>query len=327
MTPQHECDSLRPSSNSWCLMQSFRHLEIIQALAVHKNFGRAASSIGMAQPVLSRTLAHIEKELGVKLFERGPGGASPTIFGQIIVDRCAATLPAIAEALREIRLAQGLEKGTLSIAAGVFPSEISVQTAIGRMVAHFPKLSIQLSTGQFGAARRDVLDGRADIAVADISDLLPNGHPDLEIEPCFSRPVRFCCRAGHPLLKLGKVELSDLFGFPMVGVAWPIRVNDFLPATVSQAGAVDAHSGYFTPQITVDTLRSALAIVRESHATTFVYPSYIETDIRSRRLALIPLQLPWMTLNYGFITKKGRTMSPAAREFRKRVVEIEAGIK
>jgi DNA-binding transcriptional LysR family regulator len=307
-------------------MNSFRHLEIIQALAVHKNFGRAASSIGMTQPVLSRMLAHIEKELGVKLFERGPGGASPTIFGQIIVDRCAETLPAIAEALREIRLTRDLNKGALIIAAGAFPAEISVQTAVGRMVAQYPKLSIQLSTGHFRAARQDVLDGRADIAIADVSDLLPHGHPDLDIEPHFSREVRFCCRTGHTLLKLEKVELSDFFSFPMAGVVWPSRVNHFLPADVSQAGSIDPDSGYFTPHITVDTLRGALAIVRESDATTFVHPSYIETDIRSRRLALIPLQLPWMTLKYGFITKKGRTLSPAAQAFRKCVIEIEAEI-
>jgi DNA-binding transcriptional LysR family regulator len=306
-------------------MQSFRHLEIIQALAVHKNFSRAASSIGMSQPVLSRTLLHIEKELGVQLFERDPGGAAPTIFGQIIIDRCAATLGEVNEALREIRLVQGLDAGSLNIAAGAFPSEISVQTAVGLMASKFPALSIALSTVLFGQARSDVINGRADIAVGDISDL-PSGHPDLDIEPLRPRMVQFCCRSGHPMLERTDIGISDIFDFPMAGVAWSARTSQFLPEDVSKAGTIDQEGGYFTPRIVVNTLRSALAIVRQSDATTFVHPSYIEPDIRSRTLALIPVQLPWMTLNYGFMTRKGRSLSPAAQEFRKHVLEIEAGI-
>jgi DNA-binding transcriptional LysR family regulator len=307
-------------------MHSFRHLEIIQALAVHKNFGRAASAIGMSQPVLSRTLAHIEKELGVQLFERIPGGAEPTIFGQIIIDRCSATLGEIYEALREIRLVQGLDAGSLKIAAGAFPSEISVQTAVGVMASKFPALNIELSTVLFGQARRDVIDGRADIAVGDISDLPTNGHPELDIEPLRPRMVQFCCRSGHPMLERTSIGISDLFDFPMVGVAWPIRTSQFLPEDVSKAGTIDREDGYFTPRIVVNTLRSALAIARRSDVTTFVHPSYIEPDIRSGTLVLVPVQLPWMTLNYGFVTRKGRRWSPAAHEFKKHVLQIEAGI-
>ena len=38
---------------------------------------------------------------------------------------------------------------------------------------------------------------------------------------------------------------------------------------------------------------------------------------------LLPLELPWMSLNYGFISKRGRTHSPAARAFMDNVRRIE----
>ena len=38
---------------------------------------------------------------------------------------------------------------------------------------------------------------------------------------------------------------------------------------------------------------------------------------------LLPITLPWLTLNYGFITKRGRTLSPPATVFMDLMREIE----
>ncbi|MFO1115491.1 MAG: LysR family transcriptional regulator [Beijerinckiaceae bacterium] len=308
-------------------MDSFRHIEIIHALAAHGSFNRAADAIGISQPVLSRTLAHVEKELGVKLFDRGPQGATPTIFGRIIIDRCGPALQNVADALHEIRQVQGLESGNLMVSAGAFPAEISVQTALGRLLSKYPDLKVTYSTVMWAQARKDVLEGRADIAVGDISDLLPAGHPDLDIEPIAPRSVRFCCRFGHPLAARDEVSLADIFSFPFASMAMTRKVGPLLPNDVSKAGAIDPETGYFVPRLTVNTLRSALAIVQESDAVTFVHPSYIASEIAQKRLHLLPVAFDWMKVHYGFMQLKGRSLSPAASEFKKLVLEIEAGIK
>jgi len=40
----------------------------------------------------------------------------------------------------------------------------------------------------------------------------------------------------------------------------------------------------------------------------------------------LPVDTPWLSLNYGFITKRGRTLSPPAKAFIEIVREIESGI-
>lgn len=307
-------------------MDSFRHIEIIHALAAHGSFNRAADAIGISQPVLSRTLAHVEKELGVKLFDRGPQGATPTIFGKIIIDRCGPALQNVADALHEIRQVQGLASGTLIVSAGSFPSEISVQTALGRLLSQYPDLKISYSTVAWAQARKDVLEGRADIAVGDISDLLTAGHPDLDIEPLPPREVRFCCRAGHPLAARKRVSLADIFSYPFASMAMTRKVAPLLPNNISKAGGIDADTGYFTPKVTVNTLRGALAIVQASDAITFVHPSYVASEIALNKLHLLPVAFDWMQLQYGFMHLKGRSLSPAALAFKTMVQDIEAGI-
>ncbi len=41
---------------------------------------------------------------------------------------------------------------------------------------------------------------------------------------------------------------------------------------------------------------------------------------------MLPIDTPWLSLNYGFITKRGRTLSPAAEAYMEIVREIERGI-
>jgi hypothetical protein len=41
---------------------------------------------------------------------------------------------------------------------------------------------------------------------------------------------------------------------------------------------------------------------------------------------LLPIELPWLSLNYGFISKRGRTHSPAAKAIMDNVRQIEKGL-
>ena len=55
-----------------------RHLRIVLAIAQHGTFNRAAASLNMSQPALSKSISLLERALGVKLFDRGKQGTSLT---------------------------------------------------------------------------------------------------------------------------------------------------------------------------------------------------------------------------------------------------------
>ncbi|HKN28208.1 MAG TPA: LysR substrate-binding domain-containing protein [Roseiarcus sp.] len=52
----------------------------------------------------------------------------------------------------------------------------------------------------------------------------------------------------------------------------------------------------------------------------------IDRELQDGLFVTLPFDAPWLSLNYGFITKRGRTLSPAARAFMEIVREIERGI-
>lgn len=82
-----------------------RHLRHFLAVVDHGSVSRAAAWLGMAQPALSQSLARMEHELGVRLFERSRRGAQPTPAAQAILEDVrisVARIDAAAQRAREI---------------------------------------------------------------------------------------------------------------------------------------------------------------------------------------------------------------------------------
>ena len=70
---------------------NFKHLTALKAVIDAEGFSAAAESLSITQSSLTKMIAQLEEELGVKLFERGGGRrAQPTRYGQIVYDRGAA---------------------------------------------------------------------------------------------------------------------------------------------------------------------------------------------------------------------------------------------
>ncbi len=99
------------------------------ALGEHGNYARAAEALKITQPSLSRSIASLEAELGVPLFDRGPKGAVPTAFGRVLIDCGDDVMQREAHLRREIALLAGLEQGSLSVGAGPFLAESSAARA------------------------------------------------------------------------------------------------------------------------------------------------------------------------------------------------------
>ena len=67
-------------------------LRYVVAVARERHFGHAAQSCFVSQPTLSVAIKKLEEELGVTLFERGPGEVSVTPVGQRVVEQAQRVL-------------------------------------------------------------------------------------------------------------------------------------------------------------------------------------------------------------------------------------------
>lgn len=295
---------------------------IRQAVALGRagNFARAAEALHLAQPTLSRNIAALEKELGVPLFDRDKKGIRPTAFGQVFLERGAELLRGETDLRREIQLLAGLEAGVLAIGAGPYPTEISVGTAVTRLLGAHPRLSVTVVTAEPAEISRKVLAGEFDLGVADAR--LLSRIPRLAVEPLPPHKVYFACRPGHPLTTEANLTLETVLKYP---IASTLFVGDAAAAAVAHgaAGRADPETGTFAPAIHVNSLPLAQRIARQSDALFPGTATMLAPDVEAGRLVKLDFHVPPMRTTHGIATLRGRTLSPAARAFLGTLREVE----
>lgn len=301
----------------------FRLIQQAIVLGRVRNFARAAEALNVAQPTLSRNIAALEKEVGVPLFDRDRKGIRPTAFGKLFLERGADLLRGEADLQREIQLLAGLEIGTLTIGAGPYPTEISIGTAVTRLLRAHPRLSVAVITAEPDEISRKVLTGEFDVGIADgqiLGDIAR-----LNVEPLPSHKVYFACRPGHPLASTANLTLETVLKYPLASTLF---VGDAAKAAVAYgaAGRVVPGSGSFAPAIYVSSLSLALCIARESHALFPGTAAMLAPEVQAGRLVTLDFHVPEMRTTHGILTLRGRTPSPATRTFIGIVREVEAEI-
>jgi DNA-binding transcriptional LysR family regulator len=296
-------------------------LEHAAALAEHRNFRQAAEALYLTQPALSRSLQSLESALGVRLFDRGHGTVEPTAIGRLFLEHARSILSAVAELEHEIELAKGLHAGTLEVSLAPYPTALSGQRAVARLLADHPELQVRLRVAGFHGVAGDVAEGRCDLGIADLEAAAARG---LDTEILVRRPLYFVARPGHPLLARAGCDLDDIVGYPWAAIRAPARISRVLPPDMGRAGRWDPDTGEFVPALEVDVVSDFLVLARESEILVAATLTMAERELEQGRLAAVPFASPWLELAYGFISRPNHTLSPATLAFVDIVREIEA---
>jgi DNA-binding transcriptional LysR family regulator len=142
-----------------------RHLRYAVALAEHQHFGRAAASLGIAQPPLSTQIAAVEREIGERLFDRTPRGVFPTAAGTAFLTRARRALGEMTAAAVEAGRAARGETGQLRM--GFIGSALldPLPGVLGRFRRARPDVRLDLREMNSPGAAAALVAGELDVAV------------------------------------------------------------------------------------------------------------------------------------------------------------------
>jgi DNA-binding transcriptional LysR family regulator len=189
-----------------------RRLSLLREVARRGSFSRAAEALFLTQPAVSRQIAKLEREAGVRLLERNARGLQLTEAGRVAVDRAEAIAGHLAAAEAEIAAIATLGGGRVRMSA--FPTAAStlVLDAIRTFRRRHPDVELTFVEAGTHAGLRRLRAGEVDLALS----FRAHGSPpaprwnDLRVELLLVDPLYVALAANHRLAGKTTIRLRDL---------------------------------------------------------------------------------------------------------------------
>jgi DNA-binding transcriptional LysR family regulator len=178
------------------------------AAAEQGSFSAAGRKLRRAQSVVSQTLANLEAQLGVRLFERRNRFPVLTTEGEVLLREARAVtdhMDAFKAHARSIR--EGLEPELSVVVDVMFPMAALTQ-AVGHSREQFPHTPLRLYVEALGGVVQPVLDGTCNIAVLGSLPLVPEA---MVAEPLADIPMVTVVSPAHDLARYrGSISLKAM---------------------------------------------------------------------------------------------------------------------
>lgn len=267
------------------------------------SISQAAEALFLSQPSVTLQIQALERDMGIKVFERRGPHISLTPEGEVLYQLSNPLVDGIDKLPESFSAHFGsLESGEINIAAGESTILYILPGAITQFAKAYPKIKIKLHnvTGRDGMTmlRAD----EADFAVGSMIDIPEDiiYRPSMNFDPCLITPLE------HPLAEKKNIRLQDISPY---GLILP-------PRHLSTWRMVDLVFGQHNVSYHVALEAGGWEVVKKY--VELGLGVSIVTDVcltEHDKVARIPLTEYFPQRSYGVVVRKGKYLSPQAKRF------------
>lgn len=282
-----------------------RHLHTFVAVAQQGTLGRAAETLNLSQPALSKTLNELEQLTGTRLFERSRLGAQLTLVGEQFLTHAVKVLDALNSAGQALNRKEGLNNDIVRIGALPTAALGILPTVIGQFHKQQKDITLQVATMNNTMLLAGLKSGEIDIGIGRMSD--PELMSGLHYELLFLESLKLVVRPGHPLLQ-ETVTLSRV-------MEWPVVVSPKGTVPRQNAEALLQSQGCKMPAGCIETLSASLSrqLTVDFDYVWFVPSGAVKDDLRRGVLTALPIATQGAGEPIGILTRVDATLTPGTQ--------------
>ncbi len=177
-----------------------------------KSLTKAARTLHLTQPAVSKQLNSLEKYYGASLLSRTSRCVEITEAGRMVFEYGKQILTIINESLADVRTLEKDLHGSLIIGASTIPGEYILPAALGRFQALHPQVKARLEIADSTEVGQMTLDGKIEAGMIGIT--LENAA--LRQEYLFKDELVVIAPAEHPLTEKESITLENFLEEPFV---------------------------------------------------------------------------------------------------------------
>lgn len=234
-------------------MLDVRRLQVLRAVVEEGSVTAAAALLGYSPSAISQSLAALEREAKMPLFEKAGRGLRPTEAGLLLAERAAAVADQLAEAEAALRALRAGDAGHLRVAAFATAGATLVPRALAEFRSAHPGVALDLSIAETDDALAQLRSAKIDLAVMAEHEPWPDDRVALSYVRLLDDRYRLVLPRSHPAATRRTVALEDLADEPWIATA-SARCNCLQTVTTACARAG------FTPRFAIEADEFATTI-------------------------------------------------------------------
>lgn len=281
-------------------------LSYFRAVARHEHMTRAAEELNVTQPSLSRAISRLERELGVPLFNRQGRGLRLNQLGTTFLGHVDQVFRELDAATGRLRDMAGLERGSVSLAAGALHW---LPEVVQPFLAIHPEVSFRLAQRSLPEMIRLLAEGEIDYCFLPETPLARR----TSWRHLRTAPISLIVPSAHRLAGRASVQLSELANEEVILGKPGDVLREIMDDYFRQVG--------ITPRVACEADEPAAVedFVAAGLGVAFI-PELLKPTPRHDLTASVSITDPACALTFGIAWNQDRYLSLAARAFRDSVV-------
>jgi DNA-binding transcriptional LysR family regulator len=281
---------------------SLRQLRVFQAVAESGHFSRAGARVGLTQPAVSRSIAELEAQLGIRLLDRTTREVVLTEAGRGLAARLDRVLDELDQVLLDVKGLATLRQGKVRVASNPTLSAHLMPDCIAACERVHPGIRVVLADKVQRDVLAAVLAGEVDFGVV----VDPGEAEGLVVETIGRDPFRLVCRPEHRLARSRSVRWHDLGAERLVLLDATSGSRPLIDAAL-QAEGIDTREAMALgqPSTVFQMVAAGLGVS--------VMPSLSTSLAESQGLAVRPLR-PQVQRDIALVRRRNRALAPLAEQ-------------
>ena len=283
---------------------TLRQLRAFLAVYQMRQLSAAAQKLFVTQSAVSMLIRQLEEGLGTRLFDRTTRSLKPTAAAEEMLSTVERVLRDVDSLSADFRELSTLERGRVTLAITPTLAALLLPDAMRVFAEQHPKVRVLVNDCAPDQFISRILGEHVDFGIG--TPERPG--PEVETQRLMRDHLALVCRSDHPLANARVVRWSDLGRHPVITVRPGYGVRPLIDGTAADAGvALDVVNE-------VSFLSTALWMTASGMGPS-IMPSAFARAANDPSLVIKVLSAPRVARDISVVTKRGHSLSAAARSF------------
>jgi LysR family transcriptional regulator, transcriptional activator of the cysJI operon len=283
----------------------FLNLKVFCDLVETGSFSTAADRNDITQSAVSQQIKTLEQRFGVVFFERGKKNFSITPEGTVFHAAALRMLEIYRNIDAELHAVRNEVGGPLRVATVYSLGLHELPPLLKGYRASFPQVDLTVSYRRNHTVYDEVLNDHADLGVV----AYPRPRRGLVVEVFAQDRMVLISAPGHPLARKDSLRVKDLQGQSF------ISFEPDLPTRKAVDQLLREHEVEVEQAMELDNIETVKRAVEVESGVALVPSNSVAEEVASGQLRALPLEDANMWRPMGIVLLRGRTITPALREF------------